>query len=130
VSRENVDLVRQGNAAIRRGDWETVADGLDPHVLVRPDPRWPEQHIYGREAVIAWYRDVTEPGGSDICIEDTMDLGDRVLARLCWRVRGSRSGIEGEQRMSVLFTMRAGRVILEEFFLEHEQALEALRLGD
>jgi ketosteroid isomerase-like protein len=128
VSRENVELVRQGNAATRRGDGDTVAAALDPDILVRTDPRWPEQRIYGREAVIAWYQEVTEPGGTDISIEETMDLGDRVLVRLCWRVRGLRSGVEGEQRMSVIFTFREGRVILEEFFLEHEQALKALGL--
>jgi ketosteroid isomerase-like protein len=128
MSQENVEIVRQGNAAIRRGDWDTVAANLDLHVLVRTDPRWPEQRIYGREAVIAWYREVTEPGGSDISIEETMDLGDRVLARMRWHVRGLRSGVEGEQRMSVIFTFREGRVILEEFFLEHEHALEALEM--
>jgi ketosteroid isomerase-like protein len=124
-----VELVRQGNAALRRGDWDTVAAALDPHVLVRTDPRWPEQRIYGREAVIAWYQAVTEPGGADISIQETVDLGDRVLVRLRWRVRGLRSGDEGEQRMSVFSTFREGRGILEEFFLEHEEALQALEGG-
>jgi ketosteroid isomerase-like protein len=125
-----VESVRQGNAAVRRGDWDAVAANLDPHILVRTDPRWPEQRIYGREAVIAWYREVLEPGGSDLCIEEITDLGDRVLVRLCWHILGLRSGVEGEQRMSVISTFREGRVILEEFYLEHEQALKAVGLAD
>jgi ketosteroid isomerase-like protein len=130
MSQENVEIVRQGNAAVRRGDWDTVAANLDPHILVRADPRWPEQRIYGREAVIAWYPEVSEPGGSDISIEEVTDLGDRVLVRLCWHMRGLRSGVEGEQRMSVISTFREGRVILEEFFLEHAQALKAVGLEE
>jgi hypothetical protein len=39
---------------------------------------------------------------------------------------GLSSGIEGEQRTSALCTLREGRVILEEFFLEHDQALKAV----
>jgi len=53
MSQENVELVREGNAAVRRGDWDAVATNLDPHVLIRTDPRWPERYIYGREAAIA-----------------------------------------------------------------------------
>jgi hypothetical protein len=57
MSQQHVELAREGNAAVRRGDWEAVAANLDPHVF------------------------------------------------------------------------REGRVILEEFFLEHEQALRAVGLA-
>ena len=130
MSRENLAILRNGNAAFRRGDWDAVALNLDPHVLLRTDARWPEQRIYGREAAIAWYRGLVELGGTDLRIEERRDLGDRVLVRLCWHMRGVHSGIEGEQRTSVLVTFREGRVILEEFFLEHEQALKAVGLAE
>jgi hypothetical protein len=54
------------------------------------------------------------------------DLGDRALAHGCWHIRGLRSGVEGEQRVSTITTYRDGRAVFVEFFLEHEQALEAL----
>jgi hypothetical protein len=130
MSWENVEIIQNGNAAFRRGDWNAMADNLDPHVLIRTDARWPEQRIYGREAAIAFYRGLWESGGPDIRIEDTMDLGDRLLLRLCWHLRGHHSGVEGEQRTSVICTFRDGRVILEEFFLEDEQAREALGLTE
>jgi hypothetical protein len=59
-----------------------------------------------------------------------MDLGDRVLVRVCWHMRGLHSGVEGEQWTFIIGKFRDCRVILEEFFLEHEQALEALEMRE
>jgi ketosteroid isomerase-like protein len=128
MSQENVDVERKFNDAFRRGDWEAMAATLDAHVLVRTDVRWPEQRIYGREAVIAFYRDVSESWGPDVCIEEVVDLGDRLLLRICTNVRGPHSGVAGEQRFSAITTYRDGRAVLIEFFLEHEQARQALGL--
>jgi hypothetical protein len=107
-----------------------VAVNLDPHILLRMDARWPEQRVYGREAALAFYRGLWESGGSDIRIEEVTDLGDRGLARLCWHMRGVHSAVEGEQWTSVICTFREGRVILEEFFIEHDEALEAIGLSE
>ena len=123
-------MVRALNDAFRRGDWDAVAAYLDPDVLVRTDPRWPEQRIYGREAVMAWYRSNRESMGPDACIEEIIDLGDRALIRLCWFVRGEHSDAQGEIRYSELNTYREGRMILTEFFLEHEQARKAVGLDE
>ena len=49
MSQENVEMVRAVTDAWTRGDWDTVAAYLDPDVLVRTDPRWPEQRLYGRD---------------------------------------------------------------------------------
>ena len=128
MSQENVDLVRKGNAAFRSRDWDTMAAFMDPDILIRTDARWPEQRIYGRESALAWYRELWEAGGPDSYTEELLDLGDRVLARWCWHMRGPRSGVEVEQRGSVIYTLRERRVILEEFFLDHAQALKAVGL--
>ena len=103
---------------------------MDPHVLVRTDPRWLEQHVYGREAWIAWAQGLLESGGPDVRIEELVDLGDRVLVRVCWIMRGQHSGVEGEFRTSQILTFREGRTILIEYFFEHEQALKALEMRE
>jgi len=126
MSRANLDAFEKGNDAFRRGDWDTIAATIDTHILVRADPRWPEQRFYGREAVIAFWRGLWESWGPDARVEEAIDLGDRLLVRWRFIVRGQHSGVEGEQRISAIQTYRKGQVILVEYFLEHEQALEAL----
>ena len=130
MSQETVDMVRTVNDAWRRSDWDTVAAYLDPDVLIRTDPRWPEQRLYGRESVMAWYRGTQESMGPDARIEEIIDLGDRALTRLCWHTRGVHSDARGEMRYSELNTYREGRLIFTEFFLEHEQALKAVGLEE
>jgi SnoaL-like domain len=128
MSEANVEIAREMNEAFRRGDWEAMATTLDPLVLIRTDPRWPEQSATGRDAAIAFFRSISELWGPDLRPEEIVDLGDRVLARLRWIVRGQHSGVEGEFRFSEIATYRKGRVVLDEYFFEHEQALEALEM--
>ena len=130
MSEENVDFCRKQFEAISRGDWDVVAAGLDPHILVRTDPSWPEQHLYGREAVIEFDRSAVESLGSDNRIEEIVDLGDRVLIRYCWSTRGQHSGLERELRWSEIVTVREGRVVFAELFLDHDQALKAVGLEE
>src|SRR5437764_14144593 len=130
MSQENVELARRGNDALRRGDWEALADTMDAHVLMRTDPRWPEQHVYGREAVIAFVRGTQESAGTDMRIEEIVDLGDRLLVHRRWIMRGERSGVEGDVRYSEIATYRESKVILIELFLEREKALQAVGLTE
>jgi ketosteroid isomerase-like protein len=130
MSQENVEIYRNAVEAGNRGDWDAWPAGMDPHILVRADPIWPEQRIYGREAVIAVLREGKELWGNQSKIEGIVDLGDRLLVRQRWTIRASRSGVEGELRVSMIATFREGRVILVEYFLEHERALEALEMRE
>jgi ketosteroid isomerase-like protein len=109
VATTNLDLYRGQFDAIARSDWDVVAANLDPDVIVRTDPGWPEQRIYGRQAVMTWLRGAHESLGSDFRIDEILDLGDRVLARWCWNTRGRHSGIGGELRYSEIVTFREGR---------------------
>ena len=107
-----------------------MAATMDPHILIRTDARWPERYIYGQGATIAWYRDVWESWGPDARIEEIVDLGDRVLVRFRWIISGQHSGVAGEQHFSEIATFREGRVILTEYFIEHDQALKAVGLQE
>src|SRR5947207_3265581 len=128
MSQENVEALRENIEAFRRGDWDAVAASWDTHVLVRTDPSWPERFIYGREGVMDWQRSGWETLGPDVRIEETVDLGDRLLVRFCWHTHGQQSGIEQDLRWSQVNTVRDGLTVFAEYFLDHEQALKAVGL--
>jgi ketosteroid isomerase-like protein len=130
VSQENVEIWRSTVDAGRRGDWEFSAATFDPDILVRTDPRWPESCFFGREAVIRWLQGLADAAGADWTSEEITDLGDRVLARERWNIHGQASGVEGDQRSTTVVTFRAGRIILVEYFLDHDEALKAVGLAE
>jgi ketosteroid isomerase-like protein len=130
MSPENVDLARRNSEAFQRGDWEALAASLDPHVLLRLDPTWPEQRIYGRAATLDFYRSSRESLGPDSSIEKITDLGDRLLIQVRWATRGHRSGIEADLTWSEVVTYRDGYIVFVEYFLDHRDALEAVGLEE
>jgi hypothetical protein len=130
VSLQNVEIWRSNNDAGKRGDWDLIAATLDPNILVRTDPRRPESCVFGSEAVIRWYQGLVDAAGSDFTSEEITDLGDRLLIRERWSLRGQQSGVEGYQRSTAIVTFRAGRIILVEYFLDHDKALKAVGLEE
>jgi ketosteroid isomerase-like protein len=130
MSQQNVEIARRNNEAFRRADWEALTASLDPHVLLRTDPRWPEQYVYGQAAAIDFYRSGWESLGPDARIEEIEDLGDRLLIRLRWVTRGRQSGLETDLRWSEVVTYRDGRSVFIEYFLDHEQARKAVGLEE
>src|SRR5262249_47969811 len=118
------------NEAFRSGDWNTLAANMDPDVFVRADRSWPERRIYGRDAFIEFLQGLGQSMGPDIRIEETVDLGDRVITRYSWHARGTRSGVEGEQSVSEVSTLRDGSVVFVEYFLDHRDALKGLGLEE
>ena len=130
MSQENVDLCRKLFDTAQRLDWDAWDQYIDPDIFVRLDPSWPEQRIYGREALRRFWLDARATLGSDAWIEDIVDLGDRVLVRLGAHTHGQRSGLESEFRWTEISTIREGRFVFAEVFLDHHQALKAVRLEE
>ena len=131
MSQENVKVAQGVFDAWKAGDMETVRDLYDPDVIVRPMPDWPEPGPWvGREAVMRqwgqqralWDADTLEP------ISDFIDAGDRVLVRQIWR--GAGRGPDLNMEMTNVFMVRGGRIVYQEFFWDHAEALETLGLSD
>jgi len=117
--------------AWKAGDMDAVRDLYDPNVIVRPMSDWPEPGPWvGREAVMrqweqmrdAWSADAVEP------ISEFIDAADRVVVRQMWR--GAGRGPDLNMEMTNVFMVRGGRIVYQEFFWDHAEALETLGLGE
>ena len=132
MSEENVERVRTATAAWNRGDLDAFLNGFDPDVVIRPNPTWPESRPrLGSDAARSFFEDLTEMlGPAETVIEELVDAGDRVVCRFRTRVHGRQSGIQDEFVYSQVRTFRRGKTIMIEFFLDHQEALEAAGLKE
>ena len=130
MSLENVEVARGVFDAWKAGDMDAVRDLYDPNVIVRPMSDWPEPGPWvGREAVMrqweqmrdAWSADAVEP------ISEFIDAADRVVVRQMWR--GAGRGPDLNMEMTNVFMVRGGRIVYQEFFWDHVEALETLGLS-
>ena len=131
MSRENVEAVRAVYATWNAGDMDAFRDLHDPDAIMRPPEGWPEPGPFvGREAVMREWEQIREAWNSDVAepISDFIQAGDRVAVRHIWRVAGQ--GPEVNLEITNVLTVRKGKIIHQEFFRDHAQALDALELQE
>jgi ketosteroid isomerase-like protein len=132
MSQENVEIVRASVAAYTRGDLDGVVKDFDPHVVIRPDARGPQTRpVLGGDAVRSFIGDLMATlGPGELVSMEMTDAGDRVVTRLRGRVHGQLSGIEDEVAFTNIHTFRRGKVVMLEYFIDHQEALEAAGLRE
>jgi ketosteroid isomerase-like protein len=136
MSRENVELVQAVFAAAARGE---TADVM---ALYDPDIEWDASRTQrgamagrvarGRDALLAWLRDwygAWETVDDDL--KELIEAGDHtVVSIMVQRARGRASGVEVEDRLGTVWTVRDGRVVRAVWFPSPEEALEAAGLRE
>jgi ketosteroid isomerase-like protein len=131
MSQENVEIARGVFDAWEAGDMEAVRDLYDPDVIVRGLEGWPEPGPFvGREAVMRQWEQQRETWDADIVepIGDFIDAADRVVVRQAWRGAGHGPALNME--MTNVLMVRKGRIVYQEFFWDHAEALETLGLRE
>ena len=131
MSEENVEIVRAASQAWNAGDMDAFAALHDPDVMLRPEKNWPEPGPYmGRETVMGFYSRLRDTFDADT-VEPTSDFrhaADRVVARWIWHGQGH--GPESNMEVTIIYTVRNGKVHEIEFFWDHAEALEAAGLSE
>jgi ketosteroid isomerase-like protein len=131
MSQENVEIVRRLFETWNASDMDAFRELYDPDVIVRTVEDWPEPGPYvGREAYMRFSQQLRDTWNVDtlIPIGDFIDAGDRVAVRYAWR--GAGHGPDLNMELTLVFTMRKGRVFYQEFFWDHAEALEAAGLSE
>ena len=70
----------------------------------------------------AWDVDTLVPIG------DLLDAGDRVVARYFWR--GAGRGPEADLELTSVYTLRRQKIVFQEIFRDHAEALETVGLQE
>ena len=126
-----MEIVRAASQAWNAGHMDAFAALHDPDVMLRPEKNWPEPGPYmGRETVMGFYSRLRDTFDADT-VEPTSDFrhaADRVVARWIWHGQGH--GPESNMEVTIIYTVRNGKVHEIEFFWDHAEALEAAGLSE
>jgi ketosteroid isomerase-like protein len=125
MSQENVEIVRD----FFGDDPSRFFDVLDEEVELDIRPMTPgyERIIYGKDAVIDFWRDYLDTW-DEYALEpiEILEAGeDQVVVVADERGRGKGSGASFERRSGTIFTLRGGSVVKMKFLPSGEAALEA-----
>ena len=130
MSQQNVEVVKAAFDAWNAGDMDRLRDMYDPNIVLHMIPGWPEPGPYaGREAVMRQLTQLRETWDADVGeLISFVDVGDRVVVRHIWR--GFGRGPDANIDMTIIFTLRQGRIASWEYFWDHAEALEAAGLSE
>jgi ketosteroid isomerase-like protein len=137
MSEGNVEVVRLIYDAWMARDYETVLAQYDPQIRLNPDPEasWVgvDQDYIGHEGVKRYLSAVYE-AFEDYRpeIEQLIDAGDdQVLTLAVEHGRGRGSGAEVQAAQTAhLWTLRDGRAVQLDLFLDRRRALRAAGLSE
>jgi uncharacterized protein len=132
MSQENVEVVRRGFDAWNAGDMEGVRDTYDSDAVMRYHGDFPEPGPFvGRDAIMRQFdrlRDALDERDSLVFVSGFLDAGDTVVNRFAWRGEGVGPAMDLE--LTVVYTVRGGRIVEADFFRDHDEALEAAGLSE
>jgi ketosteroid isomerase-like protein len=133
MSRENVEVMRRMYDAWIRND-PGVMEAFDPEIEVHPDPEahWVgvDKTYRGHEGLVEYMAAVYE-AFEDYRpeVEEFLDVDDKVITLAIEHGRGRGSGADVQAaRTAHVWTMRDGKAIRLDLYLDRDRALEAVGL--
>jgi uncharacterized protein len=126
MPEDSVEVVRKLFAALDGENYEDVLGLFDPEVEWLPA----EGSYAGIEGVVQSFIDWMEPWDEHtVILEETTASGQKVLAVVHLTGRGSSSGMEIDQRFFQVYTLREGKIIRMDEFVDRDPAAKAAGLG-
>ena len=128
MSRENVELVRQGLETFNRGEWNEIFERwFHPEIEWSDPPGFPGAGVHrGRAAVEARFRELEEMlEGFSVRPEELFDAGDEVVSFVRTGGRGRSSGIDVSRPVAWVLTVRDGLIVKVVGYEDRDAALAA-----
>jgi ketosteroid isomerase-like protein len=118
---ESVEIVRR----FLEDDVDEALAYADPDIVWNPIEELPTQgHHAVRASLARWKAEWAE---YELWPEEFVDKGEHVVVTVCLRARGRVSGIEIDARFYDLFTLRNGKIVRMDQFVERGKALDAAK---
>lgn len=132
MSQANEEVLRRSFDAWNRNDWETLMACHAADVIAVPPAEWPEAEVgTNRDALRRQFEQTKAPWEEErVEVDEIRDLGDNVLAVYRFIARGRGSHVEVEHPVATLNTLRDGKIVRIEYFLDPSAALEAAGLRE
>jgi ketosteroid isomerase-like protein len=128
---------RFGLEAFNRRDLDAFLVAYHPDCEVNPPREFVEAGLseasyHGPAGYRAWVSEWSEVWGADLRVEplEVIDLGDQIVLLAEMPTRGRASGVALTGKYATIATLRDGRVIRDQVYVHHGQALEAVGLSE
>jgi hypothetical protein len=127
--------MRLSAEAFNRRDLDAIAPTRDPGFEFHPPREAVESGFFepcyrGAGGYRRYVSELSDVWGADIRIEslELIDMGDRLVLLYDAPVRAQASGVPWTGRLASVTTLKKGRVIHQQDYLDHDEALEAVGL--
>jgi ketosteroid isomerase-like protein len=129
MSRESVELMEAGYAAISRGDLDAFLALADPEIEFHSLIAEAEGRTFrGHDGVREWWHAVIESLNIRPGPEEIESFRDRGVTRM--RLSGTIAGVEVPQRMWMAWRVREGKIVWWTTYRTEAEALEAAGLSE
>jgi ketosteroid isomerase-like protein len=130
MSQENVEVVQHALTAYAERGLDALTTFWDADISWRAIEGAPDDvgEMHGPEAVRSYFQDWIDVFDHVTNVpEELVELGDdRVLAVQHATGRAKGSGVETEIRYAVIYTMRDGKILRGQEYIDRNHALEAV----
>jgi ketosteroid isomerase-like protein len=127
MTDDNIEIVKRGFEALDSGGVEAMIELLDPEfeATVPPELSVEPDTYRGHEGMRRYF--AAFEGLDDVRFEfvDAVAKGDKVVVTMILRAKGTDTGIPVEQLAHQMWTIRNGKAVRVEAFVNKEDALAA-----
>jgi ketosteroid isomerase-like protein len=135
MSQQNVEIaarIYEATGVVSDATLEKWSDLFDPAVEFDMSRRLIDPGVYrGAGEIVRWVDEGRAVYGSlEVVPEELLDAGEKVVAMVRMRARGTLSGAPVEALIAHVLTLRDGKLLRLEYYGDREEALRAAGLAE
>jgi ketosteroid isomerase-like protein len=132
-SDDGLGVTRSWFETWNRGDLDAFIALYAEDAEMTPPASWVESGtLTGQAAIRRFFEGLKEAweGEDTAVMRELFTVGDEVVARMDWQVRGRASGIDTHLAITNINTVVNGRIVRQRHYLDDAEALEELGAAD